>query len=145
MGALSKNYRFSKVQVYSIVDKKQKSTFGRRIWSIQNSLFIRINSCPSRPVRWGTINPATTLLPVRCRVYLLLGVKWSQKAREKASEISLVLPTKWYYKNFLSELIVMVLKRNRVDVFILLLFASLPDCSQNRIAVSDTLRFLSDF
>ena len=62
---------------------------------IRSKLFVHPN--PSRPVRWGTINPATTLLPVRGRVYLLLGVKWSQKAREKASEISLVLPTKWYY------------------------------------------------
>jgi hypothetical protein len=33
----------------------------------------------------------------------------------------------------------------KVGVFILLLFASLPDCSQNQTAVSDTLRLLSDF
>ena len=33
----------------------------------------------------------------------------------------------------------------KVYVFILLLFASLPDCSQNQTAVSDTLRLLSDF
>ena len=30
-------------------------------------------------------------------------------------------------------------------VFILLLFATLPECSQNQTAVSDTLRLLSDF
>jgi hypothetical protein len=30
-------------------------------------------------------------------------------------------------------------------LFILILFASLPDCSQNQTAVSDTLRLLSDF
>ena len=28
----------------------------------------------------------------------------------KASEIALVLPTKWYYKNFISEFIVLVLR-----------------------------------
>ena len=33
----------------------------------------------------------------------------------------------------------------KVHVFVLLLFASLPDCSQNQTAVSDTLRLLSDF
>jgi hypothetical protein len=33
----------------------------------------------------------------------------------------------------------------KVTVFMLLLFASLPDCSQNQTAVSDTLRLLSDF
>ena len=33
----------------------------------------------------------------------------------------------------------------KVGVFILLLFASIPDCSQNQTAVSDPLRFLSDF
>ena len=33
----------------------------------------------------------------------------------------------------------------KVGVSILLLFASLPDCSQNQTAVSDTLRLLSDF
>jgi hypothetical protein len=33
----------------------------------------------------------------------------------------------------------------KVGVFILLLFASLPYCSQNQIALSDTLRLLSDF
>ena len=33
----------------------------------------------------------------------------------------------------------------KVHVFILLLFASVPDCTQNQIAVSDTLRLLSDF
>jgi hypothetical protein len=32
-----------------------------------------------------------------------------------------------------------------VNVFILLLFESLPDCGQNQTAVSDTLRSLSDF
>ena len=31
------------------------------------------------------------------------------------------------------------------DAAVLLLFASLPDCSQNQTAVSDTLRLLSDF
>jgi hypothetical protein len=31
------------------------------------------------------------------------------------------------------------------NVFVLLLFASLPDCGQNQTAVSDTLRLLSDF
>jgi hypothetical protein len=30
-------------------------------------------------------------------------------------------------------------------VSVLLIFASLPDCSQNQTAVSDTLRLLSDF
>ena len=33
----------------------------------------------------------------------------------------------------------------KVHVFVLLLFATLPDCSQNQTAVSDTLRLLSDF
>ena len=33
----------------------------------------------------------------------------------------------------------------KVHVFILLLFASPPDCTQNQIAVSDALRMLSDF
>jgi hypothetical protein len=33
----------------------------------------------------------------------------------------------------------------KVTVFILLLFATLPECSQNQTAVSDTLRLLSDF
>jgi hypothetical protein len=33
----------------------------------------------------------------------------------------------------------------KVHVFVLLHFASLPDCSQNQTAVSDTLRLLSDF
>jgi hypothetical protein len=33
----------------------------------------------------------------------------------------------------------------KVHMFVLLLFASLPDCSQNQTAVSDTLRLLSDF
>jgi hypothetical protein len=33
----------------------------------------------------------------------------------------------------------------KMHVFVLLLFASLPDCSQNQTAVSDTLRLLSDF
>jgi hypothetical protein len=33
----------------------------------------------------------------------------------------------------------------KVHVFVLLIFASLPDCSQNQTAVSDTLRLLSDF
>jgi hypothetical protein len=33
----------------------------------------------------------------------------------------------------------------KVGVFILLHFASLPYCSQNQTAVSDTLRLLSDF
>ena len=33
----------------------------------------------------------------------------------------------------------------KVHVFILLLFASLPDCTQNQTAVSDTLKLLSDF
>jgi hypothetical protein len=32
-----------------------------------------------------------------------------------------------------------------VTVFILLIFATLPECSQNQTAVSDTLRLLSDF
>jgi hypothetical protein len=37
-------------------------------------------------------------------------------------------------------------KRNlNPPVSVLLIFASLPDCSQNQIAVSDTLRLLSDF
>jgi hypothetical protein len=30
-------------------------------------------------------------------------------------------------------------------VLVLLIFAPLPDCSQNQTAVSDTLRLLSDF
>ena len=33
----------------------------------------------------------------------------------------------------------------KVHVFVLLIFATLPDCSQNQTAVSDTLRLLSDF
>jgi hypothetical protein len=33
----------------------------------------------------------------------------------------------------------------KVHMFVLLLFASLPDCSQNQTAVSYTLRLLSDF
>jgi hypothetical protein len=33
----------------------------------------------------------------------------------------------------------------KVHVFILLLFASLPDCGQNQIAVSDEQQSLSDF
>jgi hypothetical protein len=33
----------------------------------------------------------------------------------------------------------------KVHMFVLLIFASLPDCSQNQTAVSDTLRLLSDF
>jgi hypothetical protein len=33
----------------------------------------------------------------------------------------------------------------KVTVFILLLFATLPECSQNQTAVSNTLRLLSDF
>jgi hypothetical protein len=33
----------------------------------------------------------------------------------------------------------------KVGVFILLIFATLPECSQNQTAVSDTLRLLSDF
>jgi hypothetical protein len=33
----------------------------------------------------------------------------------------------------------------KVHVFVLLLFASLPDCSQNQTAVSYTLCLLSDF
>jgi hypothetical protein len=33
----------------------------------------------------------------------------------------------------------------KVHVFVLLLFATLPECSQNQTAVSDTLRLLSDF
>jgi hypothetical protein len=33
----------------------------------------------------------------------------------------------------------------KVGMFILLLFASLPDCSQNQIAVSDAQHSLSDF
>jgi hypothetical protein len=33
----------------------------------------------------------------------------------------------------------------KVTVFILLLFATLTECSQNQTAVSDTLRLLSDF
>ena len=32
----------------------------------------------------------------------------------------------------------------KVHVFVLLIFATLPDCSQNQTAVSDTLRLLSD-
>jgi hypothetical protein len=31
------------------------------------------------------------------------------------------------------------------NMFVLLLFASLPDCGQNQTAVFDTLRLLSDF
>jgi hypothetical protein len=33
----------------------------------------------------------------------------------------------------------------KVGVFILLIFATLPECRQNQTAVSDTLRLLSDF
>jgi hypothetical protein len=33
----------------------------------------------------------------------------------------------------------------KVGISVLLLFAPLPDCSQNQTAVSDTLRLLSDF
>ena len=33
----------------------------------------------------------------------------------------------------------------KVHMFVLLIFASLPECSQNQTAVSDTLRLLSDF
>jgi hypothetical protein len=33
----------------------------------------------------------------------------------------------------------------KVGVFVLLLFASIPDCSQNQTAVSDTLHLLFDF
>ena len=33
----------------------------------------------------------------------------------------------------------------KVHVFILLLFASVPDCIQNQTTVSDTLHLLSDF
>jgi hypothetical protein len=33
----------------------------------------------------------------------------------------------------------------KVHVFVLLLFATLPDCSQNQTAVSVTLRLLYDF
>jgi hypothetical protein len=35
--------------------------------------------------------------------------------------------------------------KRKVGVAILLLFASLPDCTQNQTAVSDTVNVLSDF
>ena len=49
-----------------------------------------------------------------------------------------------YFRDVLEKFVIEDLNV-KVHVFILLLFASLPDCSQNQTAVSDPLRLLSDF
>jgi hypothetical protein len=46
--------------------------------------------------------------------------------------------------DFMNMIIIEDLNLNP-PVSVLLIFASLPDCTQNQTAVSDTLRLLSDF
>jgi hypothetical protein len=72
---------------------------------------------------------------VLCILGILLVLKFSTRSRSTAVDLNLVL-------NLVHCIEVLFVK---VTVFILLLFATLPECSQNQTAVSDTLRFLYDF
>jgi hypothetical protein len=100
----------------------------------------------------GTVNLQTVVLKTLLKCKKLIASEnergvpsraWPGRARPQKTQVLLTdAALDVFYAGWAIHVEVLNVK---VHMFVLLLFASLPDCSQNQTAVSDTLRLLSDF